>query len=173
LIVIAGVLLVPPPPSQAGSTGARCRFTTNDLPRFVLRKRDMPKGTSVYDSGYGTYISLPKGTVTDYGFEFDMGRDRAATSHAFLFRSPAAAHRGLAALKRAWAGGLNPKPISADHLGQERWGLRSQVGLVGSHFGWRVDNVDLLFSYRGGSQSVFTSLAALTLAKRMARRVHC
>jgi hypothetical protein len=132
----------------------------------------MPKGTSVYDSGYGTHISLPKGTVEDYGFEFDMGLHRAATSHAFLFRSPGAARRGLTALKRDWHG-LDPKTIPSDHLGQERWGISSQVGLLGSHLGWRVDNVDLLFSYRGGNQSLLTSLAALTLAQRMARRVHC
>jgi hypothetical protein len=135
----------------------------------------MPKGTSVYDHGYGIYIPLPKGTVASFGMEFDIPGpgNRHATSTVFLFRSATAATKGLQQLKRTWIG-IGAKAIPTDRLGQERWGLSSQVGLPkGFHFGWRIDNVDFLFSYRGESSSPLTATGALILAERMARRVHC
>jgi hypothetical protein len=135
----------------------------------------MPRGTSIYDQGYGIYIPEPKGTVASFGKEFDVPGpgNRHATSAAFLFQRATAAKAGLPQLKRGWVG-INAKAISADRLGQDRWGLSSQVGLPkGFHFGWRIDNVDLLFSYRGERSSHLTPRGTLALAERVARRVHC
>ena len=132
----------------------------------------MPRGASVYDSGFGIHFS-PRNAIASFGIEYDFGLGRAATSGTFLFRSPAAASTGLRELKAMYRGRAR-KVIPADHLGQQRWGLNSQVGLpIGFHFGWRVDNVDLVFSYRGETSPPVTQTAALALAQRMARRVRC
>lgn len=133
----------------------------------------MPRGASVWSSGTSDYGENPKDTVVSFVMEYDIGQDRAATSGAFLFRSRAAAARGLRALKTTYRG-LGPHAIPADHLGQQRWGLSSQFGLPkGFHFGWRIDNVDLLFSYRGEISSQATLAASLALAETMSRRVLC
>ena len=134
---------------------------------------DEQSGASLYSSGTSDYEPNPKGTVVSFVMEYDVGQDRAATSVAFLFRTREVAARGLEELKATYRG-RGPRSISADHLGQQRWGLSSQFGLPkGFHFGWRVHKVDLVFSYRGATSSPITPAASLDLAETMARRVHC
>jgi hypothetical protein len=85
LVLTVGVLIVSPSTSASLATTWRA-FTAKELPQFVLGPRDMPSGLPVYDSGYGVHFE-PNGAVTLFGFEYD-GHNRAATSVAFLFRTP-------------------------------------------------------------------------------------
>jgi hypothetical protein len=160
-------------PSSGATPGSCAVFTAKQLPSFVLRARDMPKGTkvySVYRPGGDRYLLLPPRTRASFGLEFDVGANGAATALAMLFRNARSAAAGLGALAHEYSGKRAPD----GGLGEERWAISGRFGLpLGLHYGWRVKNVVLLFSLRGTSRAQVNAAEALRLAVTMDSRVHC
>jgi hypothetical protein len=163
LIGVAAIALAAASP---GSTSTPPLFSKGDLPRLVAPRPPLPTGTEWLDvttsdgdsRNFGLawfeqepLISEMRSAGFQRGYSRSWSADtiepydyRTVEGRTMLFRTAAGARAGLAALKRAVAGGGRPQHWP--EFGVDSFGIATLGKKPVDYYAWRVVNVILLAS---------------------------
>lgn len=165
LLPLAAVALL----AGCGDGGGGQDFTTDDLPKLVLKPSEAPKGLEYAKSESGPNIlekagsgrglePLKKnGLESDYGVRFlSKGGETGpvfAEALALVFADPGGASKALAFTKNQATKGGKTVAVSAKGLGVEGWALRGSFFNPNApqtyFYTWRIANAVLSFILAG------------------------